>query len=279
MGKLRGLGRGLDALLGPMEASAPEALIRLKLEQIRPGKFQPRARMDPESLSELAESIKSRGVVQPLLVRPVNPGQYEIIAGERRWRAAKMAGLSEVPGVVREVPDEAALAIALIENIQREDLNPLEEASGLARLINDFGMTHEDAAQAIGRSRSAVTNLLRLLTLALPVRELLLKGEIEMGHARALLALDGAKQIELAQLAAARALSVREVERQVKRLQAPVTVSSGRRDPDLLRLEERLAEKLGASVSIKSGKNRRSGKLVIAYTSLDHLDSILERMG
>ncbi|HSF46797.1 MAG TPA: ParB/RepB/Spo0J family partition protein [Burkholderiales bacterium] len=279
MGKLRGLGRGLDALLGPMEASAPEALIRLKLEQIRPGKFQPRARMDPESLSELAESIKSRGVVQPLLVRPVNPGQYEIIAGERRWRAAKMAGLSEVPGLVREVPDEAALAIALIENIQREDLNPLEEASGLARLINDFGMTHEDAAQAIGRSRSAVTNLLRLLTLALPVRELLLKGEIEMGHARALLALDGAKQIELAQLAAARALSVREVERQVKRLQAPATVSSGRRDPDLLRLEEKFAEKLGASVSIKSGKNRRSGKLVIAYTSLDHLDSILERMG
>lgn len=279
MSKLRGLGRGLDALLGPMEASAPEALIRLKLEQIRPGKFQPRARMDPESLSELAESIKSRGVVQPLLVRPVNPGQYEIIAGERRWRAAKMAGLSEVPGLVREVPDEAALAIALIENIQREDLNPLEEASGLARLINDFGMTHEDAAQAIGRSRSAVTNLLRLLTLALPVRELLLKGEIEMGHARALLALDGAKQIELAQLAAARALSVREVERLVKRLQAPVTVSSGRRDPDLLRLEERLAEKLGASVSIKSGKNRRSGKLVIAYTSLDHLDSILERIG
>lgn len=279
MSKLRGLGRGLDALLGPMEASAPEALIRLKLEQIRPGKFQPRARMDPESLSELAESIKSRGVVQPLLVRPVNPGQYEIIAGERRWRAAKMAGLSEVPGLVREVPDEAALAIALIENIQREDLNPLEEASGLARLINDFGMTHEEAAQAIGRSRSAVTNLLRLLTLALPVRELLLKGEIEMGHARALLALDGAKQIELAQLAAARALSVREVERQVKRWQAPVTVSSGRRDPDLLRLEERLAEKLGASVSIKSGKNRRSGKLVIAYTSLDHLDSILEKIG
>lgn len=279
MSKLRGLGRGLDALLGPMEASAPEALIRLKLEQIRPGKFQPRARMDPESLSELAESIKSRGVVQPLLVRPVNPGQYEIIAGERRWRAAKMAGLSEVPGLVREVPDEAALALALIENIQREDLNPLEEASGLARLINDFGMTHEEAAQAIGRSRSAVTNLLRLLTLALPVRELLLKGEIEMGHARALLALDGAKQIELAQLAAARALSVREVERQVKRWQAPVTVSSGRRDPDLLRLEERLAEKLGASVSIKSGKNRRSGKLVIAYTSLDHLDSILEKIG
>src|SRR5688572_4719677 len=214
----KGLGRGLDALLGADTPAPRDALATLPVGRIRPGKYQPRTKMDQQALAELAASIRAQGLMQPLLVRPLDRENYELIAGERRWRAAQMAGLAEVPALVREVQDEAALALSLIENIQREDLNAMEEAAGVQRLVDEFGMTHEQAADAIGRSRSATTNLLRLLKLARPVQDMLMEGALEMGHARALLVLDGARQIEAANRVGARGLSVRETEALVRRL-------------------------------------------------------------
>jgi ParB family chromosome partitioning protein len=276
--KLKGLGRGLDALLAGNDDSAKigESLRNLKISQLQPGKYQPRTHMDPESLAELAESIKAQGVMQPVLVRPVSPGCYEIIAGERRWRAAQIAGLPEVPALVREVPDEAALAMSLIENIQRENLNPLEEAMGIQRLIKEFGMTHQVASQALGSSRSAVSNLLRLLNLLPPVQELLMQGKIDMGHGRALLALPAVKQIETANLVVHKQLSVRETERLVHRMERPVVKQHPKRDRDLLRLQENISAKLGAQVVINPGKKGR-GSVVIHYNSLEQLDGILSR--
>jgi len=274
--KPKGLGRGLDALLGGDEPPR-EALSMLPVSRIRPGRYQPRTRMDQQALAELAASIRTQGLMQPLLVRPVGDERYELIAGERRWRAAQMAGLEQVPALVREVPDEAALAMALIENIQREDLNPMEEAAGVQRLIDEFRMTHEQAADAVGRSRSATTNLLRLLKLAKAVQEMVMQGELEMGHARALLALEGARQIEAAHAVVAKGLSVRETEALVQRLLRG-TPSRRRKkaDRDLQRLEEELAEKLGTTVEIRAGK--KGGKLVVHYTSLDHLEELLKRL-
>ncbi|MGH8751152.1 MAG: ParB/RepB/Spo0J family partition protein [Burkholderiales bacterium] len=278
--KSKGLGRGLDALLAGNNDTAQrpgERLATLSIEQIQPGRYQPRTRMDSESLAELAESIKSQGVMQPILVRPLPQGRYELIAGERRWRAAQMAGLSQVPALVRQVPDEAALAMALIENIQREDLNPLEEANGIQRLISEFKMTHQSAAEAVGRSRSGVTNLLRLINLAAPVQELLMDGKLDMGHARALIGLSTAKQIELAHLIARKALSVRQTEQLVKQQEKTGHKKSARPDRDLLKLQEELSEKMGTTVIIKPGK-RGSGKVIIHYSSLDELDSLIGKL-
>lgn len=268
----------MDALLSTDNdsAKARESLQNLKISLLQPGKYQPRTHMDKESLVELAESIKAQGVMQPVLVRPVSAGGYEIIAGERRWRAAQIAGLSEVPALIREVPDEAALAMALIENIQRENLNPLEEAMGIQRLIKEFGMTHQAASQALGSSRSAVSNLLRLLNLPGPVQELLMQGKIDMGHSRALLSLPAAKQIEMANLVARKQLSVRETERLVHRAERPIAKQRPKRDRDLLRLQENISAKLGAQVIINPGKKGK-GTVVIHYSSLEQLDGILSR--
>jgi ParB family chromosome partitioning protein len=234
--------------------------------------------MDEQALAELAASIRSQGLMQPLLVRPLGGERYELIAGERRWRAAQLAGLAEVPALVREVPDEAALAMALIENIQREDLNPMEEAAGIQRLIDEFRMTHERAADAVGRSRSATSNLLRLLKLAKPVQEMLMQGRLEMGHARALLALEGARQVETAHAVVAKALSVRDTEALVQRLLRGAPSRSRRKtDRDLARLEEELAGRLGTTVEIRSGK-KGGGKLLLHYSSLDHLEELLKRL-
>jgi ParB family chromosome partitioning protein len=275
--KVRGLGRGLDALLASGDnVAAEEALQNIKVSLLQPGKYQPRTRMDKESLAELAESIKAQGVMQPVLVRPVGGGSYEIIAGERRWRAAQLAGLAEVPALIREVPDEAALAMSLIENIQRENLNPLEEAMGIQRLIREFGMTHQAASEALGSSRSAVSNLLRLLNLAAPVQELLMQGKIDMGHARALLSLSGAKQIETANLVVHKGLSVRETEKLVYQVEHPVVKHPPQRDRDLLRLQENFSAKLGAQVIITPGKKGK-GTVLIHYESLEQLDGILSR--
>ena len=274
--KPKGLGRGLDALLGGDEPPR-ESLATLDIAKIRPGRYQPRSRMDEQALAELAQSIRSQGLLQPLVVRPLDGG-YELIAGERRWRAAQMAGLAQVPAIVREVPDDAALVMALIENIQREDLNPMEEAGALQRLIDEFNMTHEQAAEAVGRSRSATTNLLRLLKLAKPVQEQLMRGAIEMGHARALLALDGARQIELGTRIAAKGLSVREAEALVQRLlRAPAERRRKKADRDLARLQEELSERLGTSVEIRPARKGR-GTLVLHYSSLDHLEQLLKRL-
>lgn len=276
--KLKGLGRGLDALLSGNDDSVRmgESLQNLKVSVLKPGKYQPRTHMDQESLAELAESIKAQGVMQPVLVRPVSPGYYEIIAGERRWRAAQIAGLQEVPALIREVPDEAALAMSLIENIQRENLNPLEEAMGIQRLIKEFGMTHQAASQALGSSRSAVSNLLRLLNLPSPVQELLMQGKIDMGHARALLVLSAARQIETANLIVHKQLSVRETERLVHRIEHPVAKSRPKHDRDLLRLQEDISTKLGTQVVINPGKKGK-GTVVIHYSNLDQLEGILSR--
>src|SRR3954467_10700700 len=239
MNKPKGLGRGLDALLGSSDEPPREALMTLPVGRIRPGRYQPRTKMDQQALAELAASIRSQGLMQPVLVRPVDRDRYELIAGERRWRAAQMAGLEEVPALVREIPDEAALAMPLIENIQRENLNPMEEANGVQRLIEEFKMTHEQAADAVGRSRSATTNLLRLLKLARPVQEMLMEGALEMGHARALLPLDGARQIEAANRVASRHLSVRDTEALVNQLlRGPTARRKRKGDRDLARLEE-----------------------------------------
>lgn len=280
MKRTKGLGRGLDALLGTdraqATASAPQ---ELPLAQLRAGKYQPRTRMQPEALAELAESIRQQGVIQPILVRTLAAEQYEIIAGERRFRAAQMAGLSEVPVIVRDVPDEAALAMALIENIQREDLNPLEEAQGVQRLIAEFSFTHEQAAQAIGRSRSATTNLLRLLQLAQPIQELLMAGRIEMGHARALLAVAAVDQIRLGHEIAARGYSVRQAEKLVRRASAPAPARTKRpKDRDLARLEEQLSDSLATRVAIHPGRRGR-GQIVIDYSGLDQLQGLIEVLG
>ncbi len=276
--KPKGLGRGLEALLGA-DAPADEKgqLDTLDVGLLQPGKYQPRTRMDAGSLEELAASIRAQGVMSPILVRPIGDGRYEIIAGERRWRAAQIADLSDVPVLIREIPDEAALAMSLIENIQREDLNPLEEAQGIQRLIDEFSMTHQQAADAVGRSRPATTNLLRLLTLTEPVRELLMAGDIEMGHARAILTLDGAMQVMLANQVVARRLSVRETEKAAQHALLPPAEKVPKPiSRDVLRLEEDLADRIGATVKIQSNK-KGAGKLVINFGSLDQLDGILGR--
>ncbi|RPI47416.1 MAG: ParB/RepB/Spo0J family partition protein [Betaproteobacteria bacterium] len=281
MAKMRGLGRGLDALLGGDEgsASAPgEALATVPIDAIQPGRYQPRTRMDQTALGELADSIRAQGLMQPILVRPIAAGNYEIIAGERRWRAARMAGLSSVPVLVRDVKDNAALAMALIENIQREDLNPIEEAAGIQRLIDEFRMTHEGAAEAVGRSRSAVSNLLRLLSLMPQVRELVERGELDMGHARALLALPATRQAEAARTVAAKRLSVRETEQLVARLSKGGPAQSRRRvDRDIARLEEELSERIGTRVEIKPG-TKGTGRIVVRYVNHDHFDELVARL-
>jgi ParB family transcriptional regulator, chromosome partitioning protein len=278
--KPKGLGRGLDALLGSDEDARPrgEALLTLPVGRIRPGKYQPRTKMDQQALAELAASIRSQGLMQPLLVRPVERDKYELIAGERRWRAAQMAGLEEVPAVVRDVPDEAALAMSLIENIQRENLNPMEEAHGIQRLLDEFRMTHEQAADAVGRSRSATTNLLRLLKLARPVQDMLMEGALEMGHARALLSLDAARQIEAGHRVAAKGLSVRDTEALVQGLmRGPAARRKPKGDRDLQRLEEEVSERLGTTVSIQPSR-KGSGKVVLHYSNLDHLEQLLKKL-
>ncbi len=279
MAKLKGLGRGLDALLAGNDSRGVDTLSELAVGMLRPGRFQPRTRMDPQSIAELADSIRSQGLIQPILVRPVEGGKYEIIAGERRWRAAQLAGLTQVPVVMRDVPDQAALAMALIENIQREDLNPLEEANGIQRLIDEFEMTHDAAAQAVGRSRSAVSNLLRLLHLSKAVQDLLMQGKLEMGHARALLAVSPARQAELAHQIISRSLSVREAEQLVGRTEIGVRKAprKPKKDRDLQALEEELSQRLGAAISINTSRGGK-GKLVINYSSLDQLDEILARL-
>ena len=294
----RGLGRGLDALLAGDMGSVGQAdsLLMLKIEQLRPGKYQPRSYMDNAALQTLADSIKAQGIMQPILVRPLSDGlsdeqHYEIIAGERRWRASKIAGLEDVPVLVREIEDEAALAMALIENIQRENLNPLEEAQGIKRLIDEFAMTHEKAAVAVGRSRVAVSNLLRLLNLCAAVQELLMHGKIDMGHARALIGLSGAQQVMLAEQIMQNNYSVREAESLVKKhnqqegnlpedlAQSPTQKSAHKTyvNPDVLRLQEALSDKLGAVVNIKAGENG-AGMLKISYANLDQLDEIIARI-
>lgn len=296
--KKKGLGRGLDALLGGMrdlesgaevgdgeagrEGEIPVALevTRLPIDLIAHGRYQPRHGFDPESLRDLADSIAAQGVIQPIVVRPVAAGRYEIVAGERRWRASQQAGLTEIPVMVREVDEQSAIAIALIENIQRDDLNPLEEAGALERLLTEFELTHQQVAEAVGKSRTMVTNLLRLLELNDDAKRYLQDKRLEMGHARALLGLRGPQQSEAASQVVSRKLSVRETERLVRRLQAagqdqPVARAPKlAQDPDILRLQEDLGERLGARVQIKHG-NRGSGRLVIAYNNLDELDGIL----
>src|SRR5881296_3051796 len=278
--KLTGLGRGVDAPLDKdgEEGRGLERQATLRVEQLQRGRYQPRTKMDESSLEELAASIRTQGLMQPILVRPMGSNRYEIIAGERRWRAAKIAGLAEVPSLVREVPDSSALAMALVENIQREDLNPLEEAGGVQRLIGEFKLTHQEAAEAIGRSRTATTNLLRLLNLQKSVQALVFDGKLEMGHARALLALDGRQQESAAKRVADQALSVRQTERMVNAVLHP-TVKARRRhgtDRDIARLEDELSEEIGTQVEIKPGK-KGAGKLVISYSSHDHLDELLSK--
>lgn len=296
--KPKGLGRGLDALLGedaqvigtlgrPQAPEGPPTT--LKVKQLQAGKYQPRTRMDEGALNELAESIRTQGIMQPILVRPLSgrqAGKYEIIAGERRYRAATLAGLDEVPVLVREVADENAAVMALIENIQREDLNPLEEAQGVKRLLDEFGLTHEQAAQAIGRSRSATSNLLRLLNLAEPVQTMLLAGDIDMGHARALLAVDAAKQIMLANEVIAKGMSVREAEKLVgrsireddgERIE-PNRKNEAAHSGDAKRLEEALSDHLGTRVTLKVGARKR-GQLIIDFHGWEHLNALLERQG
>lgn len=290
MAKKRGLGRGLDALLsshqaareGGADGAAPAApaaaeLRELPVEFIQRGKYQPRRDMDPQALEELANSIRAQGVMQPIVVRPIGADRYEIIAGERRWRASQLAGLDRIPVVIRDVPDEAAVAMALIENIQREDLNPMEEAAAMARLQKEFELTHQEIADAVGKSRATITNLLRLMSLREDVRRMLEHGDLEMGHARALLGLAAEQQSRAATQVVSRALSVRQTEALVRRLLAEAqqsTPAAAGRDPDIRQLEEQLSQKLGATVNIQHG-SRGKGKVVLQYNSLDELDGIL----
>ena len=285
MVKAKGLGRGLDALLlsGEEDAQKNEGSLQtLLISELQPGKYQPRSIMQEEALLALSQSILKQGVMQPIIVRPVGNNQYEIIAGERRWRAAKLANLNEVPVIIKNIPDESALAMALIENIQRENLNPLEEAVGIKRLIDEFNMTHEEAADAVGKSRVTVSNLLRLLTLTKPVQDRLLNGKIDMGHARALIGLEGSQQIMLCEEIIQKNLSVREVETLVKNLQngyktGPISSSPKKTNADVRQLEESLAEALGASVTINAKKNG-SGILKVHYRNLEQLDEILKKI-
>lgn len=286
--KKRGLGRGLDALLGgnavagvqEQAANAPQSeLQQLPVEIIERGKYQPRRDMHPQSLEELAQSIKAQGVMQPIVVRPIGNGRYEIVAGERRWRATQQAGLDKIPALVRDIPDETAIALALIENIQREDLNPIEEAMALQRLQQEFELTQQQVADAVGKSRTAVTNLLRLISLPEDVKVMLSHGDLEMGHARALLGLPAEKQIEGARFIVARGLSVRQAEALVRQwLNEPSKkVAKVANDPDIKRLEQKLAERLGSPVAIKHNKKGK-GELVIRYNSLDELQGVLKHI-
>lgn len=278
MAKPKGLGRGLDALLGGDDVTQASGDLRnLAITQLQPGKYQPRTHMDAESLQSLAESINAQGLMQPILVREIDSGRYEIIAGERRWRAAQLAGLHEVPAMIRVVADDAALAMALIENIQRENLNPLEEASGIQRLIDEFGMTHQVAAQAVGRSRSAVSNLLRLLNLSKTVQRMVMDHQLDMGHARALLALNHGKQNEAAEEVIQKNLSVRETERLVSQMLKINTSAVKKIDQDILRLEQDVSDRLGTQVRIQVRKGG-SGKLTIEYSNHEQLDGILSRL-
>lgn len=273
----KGLGRGLEALLSSGTNVKDDVLRELNVNQLKPGKYQPRAQMDETSLSELAASIKSQGVMQPILARQLLDGMHEIIAGERRWRAAQLAGLSHVPVLVRSVEDNAALAMALIENIQREDLNPLEEAIGIQRLIDEFGMTHQTAADAVGRSRSAASNLLRLLKLPEQLQAMLMQGQLDMGHARALLPLEGAQQVLLANKIMLEGLSVREAETLVEGERKAPKAKSRITDPDTRRVEEGLAQVLGSKVKIKP-KKQGGGTLSIDYASNEHLDTLMAKL-
>ncbi len=280
--KMKGLGRGLDALLSGSDKPQGDEQRNLPVERLKPGKYQPRTQMDPDSLTELAASIKAQGIMQPILVRAIDhtPGaeRYEIVAGERRWRAAQQAGLTEVPVLVRSIPDEQALAMALIENIQRENLNPLEEAHGLQRLIDEFGLTHQQAADAVGRSRPATSNLLRLLQLTASVQEMLMTGKLDMGHARALLPVSSGQQAGLAQRVVQKGLSVRETERLVQQLLNPPKITTEKAvDRDLLRLQEELSDGLGADVRIQANK-KGAGKVTIDFGSLDQLEGLLSRI-
>jgi ParB family chromosome partitioning protein len=280
MAKPKGLGRGLDALLGGEDSAAPPQgdLRMMKVSQLAPGKYQPRTQMDSESLQELADSIRAQGLMQPILVREVASG-YEIIAGERRWRAAQLAGLSEIPVLLREVADDAVAAMALIENIQREDLNAIDEAHGLQRLIQEFGMTHDAVAQAVGKSRAAVSNLLRLLNLSRPVQDMLTAGLLEMGHARALLPLHANVQRELAHEIETRGLSVREVERRVAKLrETPAAPVKQRASRDIVRLEEALSDALGMTAHVQTSK-KGGGKLTLQFGSAEELEGLLLRLG
>ena len=278
--KSKGLGRGLDALLGGEKARpVDQGVLRdIAIRDISPGRYQPRTRMDREALERLAQSIQTRGIVQPILVRELTIGKFEIVAGERRWRAAQIAGLVTVPALVREIADEHALGIGLIENIQREDLNAIEEAAGIKRLIDEFQLTHETVAQAVGRSRAAVSNLLRLLELAKPVQDMVMEAKIDMGHGRALLALAKSKQVELAHQIVAKGLSVRDAERLVKNELAPPRKRSAMlsASAEVRHLENDLAEKLGTSVVVKADKKGRGG-VTVHFQSLEQLDGILER--
>ena len=283
--KRKGLGRGLDALLGPVVDDTSgrregDQLRNIPVDLLSRGQYQPRQDMRQDTLEELADSIRAQGVVQPILVRHLSgdSGRYEIIAGERRWRAAQMAGLGEIPAVIRDVPDESAVAISLIENIQRENLNPLEEAGALNRLIQEFEMTHQQAAEAVGRSRAAVSNLLRLLDLSADVKAMLENRKLEMGHARALLALPESRQVEAGRLISKKGLSVREAEKLVKRLLAgKQATKKPAMDPDILLLQTELSDKLGARVVFRHSQ-KGSGQLMISYNSVDELEGILEHI-
>ena len=280
--KMKGLGRGLDALLATGGEARDDEQRKLPVDRLKPGKYQPRTQMDEASLGELAASIKAQGIMQPILVRAIDktPGaeRYEIVAGERRWRASQLAGLTEVPVLVRNIPDEQALAMALIENIQRENLNPLEEAQGLQRLIDEFGLTHQQAADAVGRSRPAASNLLRLLQLSAPVQDQLMSGKLDMGHARALLPLNGGQQVAIAQRIIQKQLSVREAERLVQQIVNPSQKPAAAPvDRDLLRLQEEISDNLGANVAIRSNQ-KGAGKITIEFGDLDQLEGILGRL-
>ncbi len=289
--KKRGLGRGLDALLGdPSQVgmmqsggtATRDGIDTLPVDILQRGQYQPRRDFNPERLQELADSIAAQGVVQPIVVRPIAGERYEIVAGERRWRAAQQAGLDEIPVVIRDLSDQTAMAMALIENIQRDDLKPLEEANALHRLLNEFELTHQEVAQAVGKSRTTVTNLLRLLELEAEVKQLLDEGRLEMGHGRALLGLKGAAQSKAARQVVSRGLSVRETEKLVRKMQAPGGAGKGgkqktKTDPNILHLEEKLTAKLGARVTIKTGRAGK-GQLIIGYNSSDELEGILDHI-
>ena len=297
MVKKPGLGKGLEALLGgsvnslkqdlpdkaetPVSGNNAAGLQHLPIDVIQRGRYQPRSNFNPEALQELADSIKAQGVVQPIVVRPLSatPGHYEIVAGERRWRAAQLAGLHDIPAIIKDIPDQTAMAVGLIENIQRQELNPIEEANALHRLVEEFGLTHQEVADAVGRSRVTVSNLLRLLTLQSEVRHMLEDGRLEMGHARALLGLEGKQQRDAAQEVVHKGLSVRETEQLVKRINQPAKdkKSAPSLDPDTRRLQDELSEKLGAKVVFQHASNGK-GKLLIHYNSLDELDGILEHI-
>lgn len=283
MQKKRGLGRGLSELLGdvavaPAASERPQDVLQLPIEFLQRGKYQPRKDMDPEKLKELADSIAAQGIIQPIVVRKIHDEKYEIIAGERRWRAAQLAELAEVPVLVKDIDDRSVMAVALIENIQREDLNALEEAEALHRLLDEFELTHQQIAESVGKSRATVSNLLRLLDLAVEVKNMLSRGQLEMGHARALLGLEESKQIEIANKAVKQGLSVRVVEKLVRDLNEARPVPATKKiDPDTLRLQQELSEKTGSKVEINH-QNGGKGKLVFSYTSLEELEGIIRRI-